>query len=199
MMSSEVAEATAGMQTQSFLKARQGILIGLALLALGLAVYWPSYQLDFINYDDPEYVSENLRVQAGLTADNVAWAFRSTLLENWHPLTWVSYMLDCQWFGLQPGAFHNVNVFFHLLNTLLLFAVLNRMTGARWASGFVAAIFALHPLHVESVAWISERTDVLSAFFCMITLWMYVRHVEQPKWWRYLLALLFFALGLMSK
>ena len=178
---------------------KRDLLIVLALLGLTLAAYWPVWRFDFINYDDAEYVSENLRVQAGLTLPNVAWAFRTTFFENWHPLTWLSYMLDYQLFGLNPGAFHLVNVLFHCLSTILLFGVLKRMTGARWPSAFVAAVFALHPMHVESVAWVSERKDVLSAFFGMLTLWAYAAYVARPKVWRYLLALFFFALGLMAK
>src|SRR5258708_25259480 len=142
---------------------RQDALIGLALLALVAAVYWPVYRFDFINYDDAEYVAENLRVQAGLSLENLKWAFQTFYFENWHPLTWLSYMMDYQWFGLNAGAFHVVNVLFHGLNTLLLFIVFREMTGARWPSAFLAAAFAVHPLHVESVAWISERQDGLSA------------------------------------
>ncbi len=175
------------------------LFIGLGLLATIVAIYWPVARFEFINYDDAEYVSENLRVQAGLTAENVAWAFRTTFFENWHPLTWLSYMLDRQLFGLTAGAFHLVNGLFHLLNSLLLFAVVKRMTGARWPRPKVAALFAVHPLHVESVAWVSERKDVLSAFFGMLTLWAYVRYAERPRIGQYLLAVLLFGLGLMAK
>src|SRR5207248_11807113 len=137
------APSTAGKKTTD-------LLIGLALLALIVAVYWPVCRFEFVNYGDSEYITDNLRVQAGLTAENVIWAFRTFFFENWHPLTWLSYMFDFQLFGLNAGAFHLVNVFFHGLNTLLLFAVLKRMTGARWRSALVAALFAVHPLHVES-------------------------------------------------
>src|SRR5439155_23560513 len=198
---SATAKTTAEMPTVHATAVRKGrdLFIALALLALTLAVYWPVRHFDFINYDDAEYVSENVRVHFGLTLPNIAWAFRTTYFENWHPLTWLSYMLDYQLFGLNPGAFHLVNVLFHCLSTILLFGVLKRMTGARWPSAFVAAVFALHPMHVESVAWVSERKDVLSAFFGMLTLWAYAAYVARPKVWRYLLALLFFGLALMAK
>ena len=145
-------------QTESpFLKRPQAFLIGLALLAITAAVYWPVFGFEFVNYDDADYVVENARVQAGLTLDNAGWAFRTMYFENWHPLTWLSYMFDAQVFGVHPGAFHLVNVFFHALNTLLVFAVLKRMTGAQWRSALAAGLFALHPLHVESVAWVAEQ------------------------------------------
>jgi hypothetical protein len=178
---------------------RADILICLALLVLTAAVYWPVGRFDFINYDDAEYVSENVRVQMGLTLQNVGWAFQTFFYENWHPLTWLSYMLDYQLFGLNPAAFHFVNLVFHACNALLLFAVFKRMTAARWPSAFVAALFALHPMHVESVAWVAERKDVLSAFFGLLTLWAYGRYTERPRFGRYFLALLFFASGLMAK
>jgi len=175
------------------------ILICLGLLALIAVVYWQVGGFEFVNYDDSEYVTENLRMPAGLTMENIGWAFRTSYFENWHPLTWLSYLLDSQLFGLNPKPFHLVNVLFHWLNSVLLFAVFKRMTGARWPSALVAALFAVHPLHVESVAWIAERKDVLSTFFGLLTLWAYVRYVEHPRFWRYLFALLFFALSLMSK
>jgi len=175
------------------------IFVCLALLAATTAVFWQVKQHEFITYDDPNYVSENPRVQAGLTRDNLAWAFQTTSVSNWHPVTWLSHMLDCQWFGLNPGAHHLVNVFFHVLNSLLLFGFFKKTTGARWPSALVAALFALHPLHVESVAWVSERKDVLSGFFWILTMWAYVRNVERPAVWRYCLTLGLFALGLMSK
>lgn len=178
---------------------RQNLLICLGLLALVALVYWPVWRFGFVNYDDGEYVSENLRVQAGWTLENIKWAFGTFYFENWHPLTWLSYFLDSQLFGINPAAFHLVNVAFHALNTLLLFAVFQRMTGARWPSAFVAALFAVHSLHVESVAWVAERKDVLSGFFWMLTLWAYVRYVQERHWGRYLVTLLFFALGLMAK
>jgi Tfp pilus assembly protein PilF len=169
------------------------------LLGVTAAVFWPVRRHEFITFDDPNYVTQNLRVQAGLTWSNVAWAFQTTSESNWHPLTWLSHMLDCQMFDLNSGAHHLGNVFFHLINSLLLFAVFKRMTGARWPSAFVAALFALHPLHVESVAWVAERKDVLSGLFWILTIGAYARYVERPSVRRYSLSLLFFALGLMSK
>ncbi len=173
------------------------IYVGLALTTL--AVYWQVRNYDFISFDDRKYVSENQNVQSGLTLDGIKWAFTTTRASNWHPLTWLSHMLDCELFGLKPGRHHSINVLFHIANTLLLFTVLKRMTRAVWRSAFVAAIFALHPLHVESVAWIAERKDVLSTFFWILTMGCYVRYVEKPGVGRYLSVLLAFALGLMAK
>ena len=163
------------------------------------AVFWQVRHHEFITFDDPIYVTQNLRVQAGLTWENVIWAFQTTSESNWHPLTWLSHMLDCQWFRLNPSGHHLENVCFHLANSLLLFFVFKRMTGARWRSAFVAALFALHPLHVESVAWVAERKDVLSTLFWILTMWAYVRYAERPNLWIYVLTLGLFALGLMCK
>jgi tetratricopeptide (TPR) repeat protein len=154
---------------------------GLICLALGLitlAAFAPSLTHDFLAYDDQAYVTENPHVQAGLTWPGVEWAFRSYAASNWHPVTWLSHMLDCQLYGLRPAGHHLTNVLLHIANTLLLFLVLSRMTGALWQSAFVAALFAWHPLHVESVAWVAERKDLLGAFFWMLTLWAYARYVE---------------------
>jgi hypothetical protein len=153
----------------------------------------------FINLDDSAYVTDNRPIQEGLTLEGVTWAFKTIHAGHWHPLTWVSHMLDCQLYGLKPGGHHLTNLIFHIANTLLLFFVLKRMTGTLWRSCFVAALFALHPLRVESVAWVAERKDVLSTFFWILAMWAYLRYVERPNIDRYLLALLFFALGLMSK
>ncbi len=190
----------------------RNVLICLCLVLVTTIVYWPVRNFEFVNYDDLYYVYENPQVQRGLTRQGLAWAFTAAHSDNWHPLTWLSHMLDCQLFGLDAGAHHLVNVVFHIANTLLLFGVLRRMTAAPWRSGFVAALFALHSLHVESVAWVAERKDVLSAFFWMLTMWAYVRYVEtlnvqrsslptprSPLHAFYGLALLFFALGLMAK
>jgi len=175
------------------------LFICLVLLALIGAVYWPVCQFDFVNYDDGDYVYKNLSVQRGLTAENLVWAFRTSFFGNRIPLTWLSYMLDYRLFGLNPGAFHVVNVLFHALNSLLLFLVFKMMTGAHWRSAFLAAVFAVHPLHVESVAWVSERKDVLSGFFWILALWAYVGYVKLSQFRRYALALLFFACCLMAK
>lgn len=181
------------------LKIRPDLLISLFLVMAILAVYLQVRNHDFINFDDDLYVTINPHVQAGLTLDSITWAFTSTRASNWHPLTWLSHMLDCQIYGMNPGQHHLTNVLFHILNTLLLFFVFMRMTKDLWQSGFVAALFALHPLHVESVVWLAERKDVLSTFFWMLTLWSYVRYVERSGLNRYLPVLFFFILGLMAK
>jgi tetratricopeptide (TPR) repeat protein len=173
--------------------------ICLLLLASTLAVYSQVRLYDFVNYDDPEYVGENVHVRAGLAADSLAWALTSFDAANWFPLTWITHMADCQFFGMESGWHHLTNLWLHALNALLLFAVLKRMTGARWPSALVAFLFALHPLHVESVAWVAERKDVLSAFFWFLTLWCYALYVERPGVARYLTVLLTFGLGLMAK
>ena len=153
--------------------------IGLCLTVVILAVFWQVRSHEFINFDDNEYVTNNPNVKAGLTLKSASWAFVAMHSNNWHPLTWLSHMLDCELYGLNPGGHHLTNLLFHIANTLLLFLVLNRMTGALWRSSFVAALFALHPLHVESVAWVAERKDVLSTFFWMLTMWTYVRYCER--------------------
>ena len=178
---------------------RRQLFIGLFLTVATLVVFWQAHDHAFIGYDDTKYVTANYYVQAGLSKEGLIWAFTTTHASNWHPLTWLSHMLDCQLYGLNPRGHHLTNVFFHLLNTLLLFLVLQRMTGVPWRSGLVAALFALHPLHVESVAWVAERKDVLSTFFLFLTLLSYIWYVARPGFYRYLLILLFFALGLMAK
>ncbi len=160
--------------------------------------YWSVRNHEFVNYDDGLYVTKNRNVQAGLTWDGIKWAFTTTHASNWHPLTWLSHMLDYEIYGPKPGGHHLSSLLFHAANTLLLFLVLSKMTGAPWRSGFVAALFGLHPLHVESVAWVAERKDVLSTFFWLLTMWTYARYAERPGLSRYLLVLLFFAFGLMS-
>jgi len=174
------------------------ILVGLLVLVT-LSVYWQVGSHDFITLDDPSYVVNNPHVATGLNWENIFWAFTSVHAANWHPLTWLSHMLDVQMFGMNPGAHHLVNVFIHIATTLLLFSLLTRLTGAVWRSAFVAALFALHPLHVESVAWVAERKDVLSAFFWMLTLICYAEYVRQQKFGFYLLAIFVFVLGIMSK
>ncbi len=186
-------------QTQKKLKKRHVFLICLILVLSALVAFEQVRNNDFVSYDDNQYVTENPHVKGGINTESVVWAFTASHASNWHPLTWLSHMLDCQLFGLKAGAHHLVNLLFHIVNTLLLFAVFKRMTGAVWCSGFVAAAFALHPLHVESVAWIAERKDVLSAFFWFLTMWAYIRYAERPCIRRYLLVFLFLALGLMSK
>jgi tetratricopeptide (TPR) repeat protein len=171
----------------------------LALIAANLIVYASVWHHGFVNYDDDDYVTANPVVLRGLTWDGVAWAFTTEQAINWHPLTWLSHMLDVQLYGLDAGAHHLTNLLLHILNTLLLFGLLHRMTGALGRSAFVAGLFAVHPLHVESVAWLAERKDVLSTLFWMLTLWAYVGYVKRPGLRRYCVALLLFTLGLMAK
>jgi protein O-mannosyl-transferase len=176
------------------------------VLALGtLALYSPVAGFSFIDFDDDEYVWNNPVTSAGLTWQGFVWAFNGIHVGNWHPLSWLSHELDCQLFGLHAGAHHLVNAAFHIANTLLLFALLRGLTGAAWRSVFVAALFAWHPLHVESVAWVAERKDVLSTFFWLLALMAYVRYVENSKLKTknsklfYALALLATAAALLSK
>jgi protein O-mannosyl-transferase len=175
------------------------------LMAATLVVFWPLTGYDFINYDDPVFVTSNSHVRGGLTWDGIRWAFELGHGDYWHPLAWLSLMLDVTLFGLKPGGMHLVNVLLHAANSLLLFLFLQRSTGALWRSAMVAALFSLHPLHVESVAWITERKDVLSTLFGMLTLLAYGRYVEQSAGWGrkaklwYGLALVMFALSLMTK
>jgi protein O-mannosyl-transferase len=181
-----------------FLK-RPALWISVLLAAAVFSVYGQVHRYDFVNFDDTDYVTQNAHIQKGITSDSTAWAFSTFYASNWHPVTWLSHMLDYRLFGPNPGPHHLINLLFHLFNTLLLFLVLRQMTGALWQSGFVAALFALHPLHVESVAWISERKDLLCAFFFILALWGYNRYVRHPSGRRYLLVMLLFALALMSK
>ncbi len=181
------------------LKKKYFYIICLFLVVATFAVYWQVLDNDFVNYDDDVYVTENIRVYKGVTFDSLTWAFTSSHASNWHPLTWISHMIDCQLYGLNPRGHHLTSLLFHVANTLLLLLILVRMTGTLWQSSFVAALFALHPLHVESVAWVAERKDVLSTFFMMLTLWAYILYVEKGEVKRYLLVVLFFVLGLMSK
>jgi len=169
------------------------------LIVLTLITYWQVNNYDFVNYDDDKYITGNQYVKTGLNLDNVEWAFKSMYAGNWHPLTWISLMTDAQLFGLNAGYYHLTNLFLHILNTLLLLFILYKMTGALWRSALVAALFALHPLHVESVAWVTERKDVLSMFFMLLTLWAYINYIQKPDFKRYLLIFVAFAMGLMSK
>ena len=170
------------------------------LLALTtLTAYWPVGNHEFVHFDDNIYITENKDVQNGITVQGLYWAFTTGHAANWHPLTWLSHMLDIQIFGLNPHWHHLTNLLLHIANVLLLFFVLHRMTKAPWQSALVAALFALHPLHVESVAWISERKDVLSTFFWMLTLVAYNRYAARPRLGNYLVVIVFFALGLMAK
>ncbi|MFC1577587.1 tetratricopeptide repeat protein [Thermodesulfobacteriota bacterium] len=182
-----------------FVHVQREVWICMFLVLVTLAVYFQVGKFDFTNYDTAEYVYENAYVKDGLTAESIRWAFSAIHRSNWHPVTWLSHMLDVQLFGLNPGAHHWTSVGFHLANTLLLFMVLRLMTGNIWRSGFVAALFAIHPLHVQSVAWIAERKDLLSTFFGLLAIWGYIRYVQLPTIGRYIPVLLFFILSLMAK
>lgn len=174
-------------------------LVCLALVLTTLTAFWQVRHHEFVTFDDDLYIYDNSYVKAGLTRQGLVWAFTKAHAYNWHPLTWLSHMLDCELYGLDAGGHHFTNVLFHIANAVLLFLFLNRLTGRLWSSAFVAAAFALHPLHVESVAWASERKDVLSTLFWILTMWAYVRYAERPSVGRYLLVVLGLGLGLMAK
>jgi Flp pilus assembly protein TadD len=179
---------------------RLALAISVGLAGLTLLVYARSFQYPFVNFDDPTYVMQNRHVQAGLTSESIRWAFMTFDCGNWHPLTWLSLDLDSNLHGgLNAGGFHLTNVVLHTVNVLLLFLVLGSMTGQIWRSAMVAALFALHPLHVESVAWVSERKDVLSTLFGMLTLATYLWYVRRPGIGRYGLVVLACGLGLLAK
>jgi len=171
----------------------------IAIAALTFSVYAPVWQWSFVRFDDPDYVTKNPQVTAGLTWAGIKWAITTGHASNWHPLTWLSHMVDVQLFGVSSGPHHLMNLLLHTLNAVLLFVALRRMTSSVAQSAFVAALFAVHPLHVESVAWVSERKDVLSAFFWMLTLLAYAAYARRPAVPRYALVLLLFALGLLAK
>jgi len=193
------------------------VALSIALVCIVFVVFSRAIPHDFVNYDDNLYVYENAIVAKGMTSQGIVWAFTHSHASNWHPLTWISHMLDCELYGLDPAGHHFTNVALHAANAVLVFLLWRRLTGALWRSAFVAALFALHPLHVESVAWISERKDVLSACFGLLTLLFYARYAGKrsipgssassrkdvrafdPSTFNYLWALVFFALGLMSK
>ncbi len=177
----------------------QKIFLSLVLAQAVFAVYCPVHWQPFANYDDPDYVTDNLHVKAGLTWQTVKWAMTTQDAANWHPVTWISHALDTSMFGLNPAGPHDVNVLFHILNALLLFWVLQRATGFIGRSWMVAALFALHPINVESVAWIAERKNLLSMFFFLLTLAAYRWYACKPRMTRYLVVAALFALGLMSK
>src|SRR6202011_2119024 len=177
---------------------RTSIGICALLVTLVWIVFAQTLHHDFVNFDDNKYIYENAQVSRGLSYDGLMWAFTRVHSENWHPLTTISHMLDCQLYGLNAGGHHLTNVLLHSAAVLLLFSALHAMTGAMWRSAFVAAVFAIHPLHAESVAWVAERKDVLSALFFMLTLGAYLRYARQASLKRYLWVILFFALGLMA-
>lgn len=175
------------------------IIIALFLLTAIFAVYWQTVGHEFISYDDPEYITDNPAVLQGLTLSSITWAFTTFHASNWHPLTWLSHLLDVELFGMNPAGHHLVNIALHAANSILLFLLLNRYSGFLWRSAVVAALFALHPLHVESVAWVAERKDLLSTLFWLLSLYLYADYVEKPGRARYFLLLTTFALGLMAK
>ena len=175
------------------------IFVCLFITLLIFYAYYPVKNAVFIDFDDNQYVTDNLIVQKGLTVEGIIWAFKSIYAANWHPLTWISHMLDCELYGLSPAGHHWTNVQFHILNSILLFFFLFKYTGKLWQSTLVAVLFAVHPMHVESVAWVAERKDVLSTFFGMLMLLAYGRYVKNPGLFNYSLVFLFFILGLMSK
>ena len=185
------------------LRKRTCLAIGIALAVITLLVFgrsaWQNFS--FLNYDDQKYVFQNTHVRQGLTLDGLVWAFQpsSIVVGNWHPVTMLSHMLDCQLYDMWSGGHHLTSVLWHTVNVVLLFALLVRMTGAVWPSALVAALFAWHPLRAESVTWISERKDLLSTFFWFLMLWAYVSYVRRPAWWRYLPVACWLVLGLMSK
>lgn len=161
--------------------------------------FWQVGRNNFVTLDDDMYVTDNTYIRDGLTWGSLVWTFTARYAANWHPLTWISHMLDVQLFGMNPAGHHLVSLLFHIANTVLLFLVLFRMTKGLWQSAFVAALFGLHPLHVESVAWVSERKDVLSTFFWILTMGAYIRYIDKKRSGRYVALLVSFALGLMSK
>jgi Tfp pilus assembly protein PilF len=193
---------TARRQTDSY----AALLAGLSLVVATFVVYYPVVNNRFFNLDDDEYVARNRRVQAGLTWENICWTFTSATAANWHPLTMLSLLIDCEFSAKDPqtgrpvpSLFHLTNLLLHTASAFVLFWVLKRMTGCLWRSAWVAALFALHPLHVESVAWVAERKDVLSGLFWMLSLLAYVRYVEAPGWQRSFIVTLMMALGLLAK
>jgi tetratricopeptide (TPR) repeat protein len=190
-----VAATPAGMKPQ----ARQVAGVCIVLVLAVLAVFGRTAGFGFVNYDDNKYVYDNPLVAKGLTLKGAAWALTYGAIGHWHPLTWLTHMADCQVFGLWAGGHHLTNVALHAAAAVLLFLVLREMTGSLWRSAFVAGVFAIHPLRVESVAWISERKDVLSGVFFMLTLWAYARYARQPSRWRYAAVALSYALGLLCK
>jgi len=175
------------------------ILISVFLILCTFVVYEPVTKCDFIKFDDDTYITNNLHVRSGLSWKNVRWAFGFTEIVYWMPLSWLSHIIDCHLFDLKPGLHHLTSLLIHIANTILLFAVLNRMTGTFWPSAFTAALFALHPVNVDSVAWLAERKNLLSTFFWLLTMLTYVYYIRKPNVFRYLLMIVVFILGLLSK
>lgn len=185
---------------KSFYESNKNLIVALVLALVILIIYAQVVSFDFINIDDDAYIIENPFVSRGVNFTNFKWALTAFHVSNWHPLTWISHQLDASFFGTNAGGHHAVNVVFHIVNSILLFFLIKRLTGAFWKSAIVAALFAVHPAHVESVAWVAERKDVLSTLCWLATTWFYIRYTENTKEKNfYWLALLFFALGLAAK
>ena len=180
-------------------KLRPDILICLFLVIAILVVYWQVRNYTLVNFDDSSYILNNSHIRTGLSFEGIAWAFSFPGFDYWHPMTWLSHMLDCHLYGLKTGMHHQVSLILHILNSMLLFLVFRKMTGAVWRSAFVAAMFALHPMNVESVVWLAERKNVLSAFFWLLTMLTYTHYSKRPSVFRYLPILFVYTLGLMSK
>lgn len=174
-------------------------LISVVLILLPLLVYWQVQSFEFINLDDPLYITENPVVRAGLSKQGLVWAFSFNDVSYWHPFTWLAHMLDCQLYGLHPKGHHLNNILLHIASTILLFLSLKSMTGQTWKSAAVAAAFSLHPLNVESVAWVANRKGLLSTFFWMLAIWSYARYAKSPRLGTYVMVIIAFALGLLSK
>src|SRR5271154_4869563 len=175
------------------------MVLGLLLVLSTLALYNPVALHPFVNYDDDRYVTDNAHVRAGLNWDTVRWAFTTYDEANWHPLTWLSHAMDCQLFGLNPAGHHYISVLLHAVNVVLVFWLLWTATGVAGRSFMVAALFALHPINVESVAWVAERKSVLSMLFLLLALWAYGWYARRPDLGRYLAVMALFACGLMAK
>ena len=175
------------------------LIVVLILIIATIAIYWQIQNYEFIRFDEELYLTKNINIQQGLSLENIRWSFATIDAGYFQPLTWLSLMLDYELFKLNAGGYHWTNLLLHIISTVLLFLVLNKMTDSLWRSGFVASLFALHPLYVESVVWIAERKDVLSCVFWMLTMHAYLAYVRQSNIWRYSLMLLVFVLGLMAK
>ena len=181
------------------METRRTWLVGAGLFVVTMALYWPATSFPFVNFDDQLYIYENPEVLKGLSWQGIKWVATNAICANWHPLTMLSHMFDCSVFGTFAGGHHLTNIFLHATNALLLWLLLKRLTGLFWPGALVAALFAWHPINVESVAWISERKNLLSGLFLILTVWTYLRHVEQPNPLRYSISLILFGLGLAAK
>ena len=198
-LSANEVEATVAAADPSASRTRPYLAVALGIVALTLIAYAPIYRNDFIYLDDPDYVSNNGAVPKGLTSETFRWAWTTTHHGFWHPLTWLSLLADVSIYGYGPVGMHLTNLFLHIATSVGLFLVFVRMTDEFWPSAMVAALFAVHPMHVESVAWAAERKDVLSTFFLMLTIAAHVEAVRRPSFFRHALTIVFFTLGLLAK